>query len=132
MNKKFLILITTSVLLTSCSMIREKNTERLYKEATEDSYNCNFTDEEAEIHKKLSYCNAYALAQFFYVTDNDTFTSLADKVFYYKMSNPEKYDEIVTIKNNCYESFNITDEDIEKVNKKLKARVEYLKDETEK
>ena len=129
MNKQILTLILTSLLLTDCTMIRERNTERLYKEATEYEYENNFTEEEAEIHKKLSYCNAYTLAQFFYVTDNDTFTSLANKVLYYKMSNPEKYDEIVTAKNNCYTSYNITDEDIEKVNKKLMARVEYLKKE---
>ena len=67
------------------------------------------------------------MAQFFYVIDDDTYYSLANKILYYKMSAPEKYNEIVTAKNNCYKTYNITDEDIEKVNKKLTARIEYLK-----
>lgn len=132
MNKKLLTLILTGLLLTNCSIIRERNTERLYKQATQYDYNNNFTEEEAEISKKLCYCNAYSLAQFFYVTDSDTFSSLADKIFYYEMSNPKKFNEFVTLQNNCYKSYNITDEDIEKVNKKRKARIEYLKNETRK
>lgn len=127
MNKKLLTLILTSIILSSCSIIRERNTERLYKEASEDDYILNFTEEEAEIQKKTNYCNASTMAQFFYVTDDDTYYSLANKILYYKMSAPEKYDEIVTAKNNCYKTYNITDEDIEKVNKKLTARIEYLK-----
>lgn len=127
MNKKLLTLILTSIILSSCSIIRERNTERLYKEASEYDYILNFTEEEAEIQNKLNYCNASTMAQFFYVTDDDTYTSLANKILYYKMSAPEKFDEIVTAKNNCYKTYNLTEKDIEKVNKKLTTRMEYLK-----
>lgn len=127
MNKKLLTLLLTSIILSSCSIIRERNTERLYKEASKYDYILNFTEEEAEIQNKLNYCNASTMAQFFYVTDDDTYTSLANKILYYKMSAPEKFDEIVTAKNNCYKTYNLTEKDIEKVNKKLTTRMEYLK-----
>ena len=127
MNKQFLTLTFTTLLLTSCSIINERNTERLYKEATDYKGEINFTEEEREADKIMSYCNAYALAHSFYVTDSDTYQSLTEKLFYYKMADIEKYNEVVNMKNACYESHNITDEDIEKVNKKLEERIEYLK-----
>lgn len=132
MNKKLLTLILISIILSSCSTIRARNTERLYKEACADDYVYNFTEEEAEINKILTYCNAYSMAQSFYVTDDDSYFSLADKILYYKMADIDKYNEIVSLKNSCYESYNITNEDIDKVTKKQMARIEKLKKEAEK
>ena len=132
MYKKLLTLILISIILSSCSAIREKNTERLYKEASAEDYDLNLTEEEDEINQIINYCNAYSLAQSFYVTDDDTYFSLANKVLYYKMADIDKYNKIVNLKNSCYESYNITDEDIGKVTKKRRERIEKLKKEAEK
>ena len=128
-NLLFAVLLLEGITLTGCSLNKEMQTERLYNQAMEYVEDYNFTEEEAEINKKLTYCNAYALAHSFYITDNDNYYSLAKKTMYYKMADTEKFNKIITIKDNCYDSFNITADDVAKVTKKQEARIEQLRKE---
>jgi phosphoribosyl-AMP cyclohydrolase len=127
MKKGLSTLILTGFVLSGCSSLHDRNVERLYMESVEYDQYVNFTAEELEKRNQMAYCNAYALAHSFFVTSSDTYQSLTEKTLYYKMADVERFNEIVSLKNECYDAYGITKEDIDAVNSRLNERIEQLK-----